>query len=94
MKKLPLQNYIEWCDHPVTKELRRICREIVEQDSSNFFECISDKDNPEGIALKASEIRGRNRVLRRFYEETLIDEKNYEYKIKDFFERNGIDWEA
>lgn len=97
MKKtiLPKAYYREWELNPVTKEIQRIFKEIVEQDSANFFDTLKSNESPTEIALKAAEIRGRNKVIKKFYELLAIDQegKSEELRLKLDILDKYIDWE-
>lgn len=97
MKKkiVPIHYYREWENHPMTLIVSEIFKKIVEEDSANFFDAMKADESPTSIALKAAEIRGRNKVMKKFYELLARDQEGKEIELRmkvDMLDKY-IDWE-
>lgn len=88
-KVLPIHAYREWENHPITIALQEMFQQMYYEDSTIFLNSVnSDKNTIESIALRASELRGRNQVLEKFID--LRDDN--ELKLKTVLD-DLIEWE-
>lgn len=92
---MPIHLYRQLEINPVYIEIQRIFKDIVEKDSASFFDNMKASDSPTEIALKAAELRGRNKVLQKFYELLAKDQegKQVETRMKLDMLDKYIDWE-
>lgn len=88
-KVLPIHLLREWENHPITQALQDKFRQMYFEDSTVFINSVnSEKNTLESIAMRASELRGRNLVLEKFID---VRDDN-ELKIRTILD-DQVEWE-